>query len=83
MIGVNNFSKLYTSVAAKETTDIPNFDVDYIFMFSIDNKDEYTTKINYSVALINTNLTEDFSALKDRDGKLKGSIILDKIYIIH
>lgn len=82
IIGIDGFSKLYTSVAAKATKSIPYFDVDYIFMFSIDNEDEHTTKINYSVALVNTNLTDDFSAIKDNEGKLKGSIVLDKIYII-
>lgn len=81
-IDVYDFSEIYTSVAAKSASVIPHFDVDYIFMFSVDNSNIHTTKINYSVAVIDTSLIDDFSVLKDGEGKLKGSILLDKIYVI-
>lgn len=80
-VGVTSFSKLYTSLAAKATTTMPNFDVDYIFMFDIEDTDS-TTKINYSVAIIDVALVKDFAELKNRDGKLKGTIEIEKIYRI-
>lgn len=79
-VGISGFSKLYTSIAAKASTSIPNFDVDYIFMFDIDSYDTTMTKINYSIAIVDTALIKDFSILKNSEGKLKGTITIDKIF---
>ena len=51
-------------------------------MFSIDDNYGEGTKIDYTVAIIDVNLLQDFSKLQNEKGKLKGSILLDKIYYI-
>lgn len=81
-VGINEFSKIYTSIAAKASRNIPHFDIDYIFMFDIKNDNSQTTKIHYSVAIVDLSLVDDFAILKDNDGKLKGTIELDKLYKI-
>lgn len=82
-IGDTSILGLYTSLAAKTSASIPNFDVDYIFMFDIDNSNPKITKINYSVAIIDLDLAKDFSALKNNEGKLKGTIEIDALYRIN
>lgn len=81
IIATDDISEIYTSVAAKAARNIPHFDVDYIFMFDIEDDGE-NTNILYSVAVIDTNLINDFKALENPEGKLKGKIKMDKIYII-
>ncbi len=81
-IGIDDFDKIYTSVAAKAVNNVPHFDVDYIFMFDVENSDLSTTKIHYSVAIVDLNLSEDFSKLKDDNGKLRGVIEIDRLYRI-
>ena len=51
-------------------------------MFDIDNSDNSRTKINYSVAIIDLTLAEEFSKLKNSEGKLKGSLEIDVLYRI-
>lgn len=70
------------SIGSKYSADIANYDVDYIFMFDIDNSKFDKTVIKYSVALIDTNLLLAFKPLLDKDGKLKGALEFDKIFII-
>lgn len=82
MIRNDDISSLYTSIAAKYSSRHSFFDVDYMFMFKIDNDCVGKTEIKYNVAIINTNLIDDFSVLKNSEGKMQGSIILDKIYKI-
>lgn len=81
-VGIENFSRVYTAVAAKATPRIPNFDVDYIFMFDIEDGADNKTLINYAVAIVDLTLACEFSLLKNTEGKLKGTIELDKLYCI-
>ena len=55
-------------------------DIDYIFMFSIRSQDGNTI-IDYSIAIIDTSLVGLFSKLS-KAGKLKGSIVLEQLYIV-
>ena len=71
------------SIGSKYSSDIANYDVDYIFMFDIDNSKFDKTIIKYSVALIDTSLLLAFKPLLDKDGKLKGTLEFDKIFIIN
>lgn len=77
----NNLDEIKISVGAKYSKNIPYLDVDYIFMFNIENNQDKTI-INYSVALIDTSLINMFSALSNENGKLKGEIVLEKLFII-
>lgn len=81
--GKENFACIYTAVGARKRPKMPNLDADYIFMFDIDkDKNELVTNINYSVAIINTKLIDEFKPLINSEGKLQGTLELDKIYII-
>lgn len=82
IIGVEDISEIYTSIAAKVTKKIPNYDVDYIFMFDIQNDNNFITRIDYTVAIVNVNLVEKFSQLKNNEGKLKGTLEMNQIYVI-
>ena len=72
---------VYKSIGSKFTMDVPNYDVDYIFMFGIEENNNKTI-INYSVALINVNLLKDFLPLSEDGSKLKGKMVFDKIFTI-
>lgn len=78
---IEKINNLYISVGAKAARTIPRFDVDYIFMFDLEFDDVHTT-INYSIAVINTDLVNDFIALAEDKKHLTGKIILDKIYLV-
>lgn len=73
---------LNIGIGAKYSFIPPAMDVDYIFMFRIDDSCTEKTVINYNIAIINTKLVKDFNLLTDCDGKLIGSLELDKIYIV-
>jgi hypothetical protein len=73
---------LNIGIGAKHSSISPAMNVDYIFMFCIDDSCAEKTVINYNVAIINTKLVKDFEALANSNGKLIGSFELDKIYVI-
>ncbi len=73
---------LNIGIGAKYSSMPPAMDVDYIFMFRIDDSCTEKTVVNYNIAIINTKLLKDFEILTDCDGKLIGSLELDKIYIV-
>ena len=73
---------LNIGIGAKYSFIPPAMDVDYIFMFRIDDSCTEKTVVNYNIAIINTKLVKDFNLLTDCDGKLIGSLELDKIYIV-
>lgn len=79
---IDNFDDIKISIGAKYTSVVPNYDVDYIFMFDINNSNSSLTVINYTVAIIDTTLLNEFSQLLDSNKKLKGSLVYDKIYVI-
>ncbi len=73
---------LNIGIGAKYSPMPPAMNVDYIFMFSIDDSHLNKTIINYNAAIINTALVEDFGALANDNGKLIGYLELDKIYVV-
>ena len=73
---------LNIGIGAKYSSMPPAMDVDYIFMFRIDDSCTEKTVVNYNIAIINTKLLKDFEILTDCDGKLIGSLELHKIYIV-
>lgn len=73
---------LNIGIGAKFSSMPPVMNVDYIFMFDIDDGNTEKTVVNYSVAIINTQLIKAFESLADSAGRLIGSLELDKIYII-
>jgi len=78
---VGHYDDLKISVGAKLTKSLPNFDIDYVFMFSL-NPQEDCTLIEYTVAVVDTSLITIFKPLMDENKKLRGQMNLDKIYII-
>ena len=81
-IQLDEKTEFYSAVGAKYNNSIiDNIDVDYIFLFDILNN-EKNTIIDYSIALINLGLAEEFKSLVDFEGKLKGKLIFDLIYSI-
>lgn len=80
-LDLNEKSKIYLAVGAKNSNKIENFDVDYILLFNISN-DKKNTIIDYSIAIINLDLAEEFKLLLNTDGKLKGTLKFDMIYSI-
>lgn len=80
IIQQDDIDEIYTSVAAKYSRTIPRFMVDYIFMFSLSSDAEHTY-IDYTVAVVNTNLVPLFSPIAN-NGRLMGRLTYDKIYII-
>ncbi len=82
IIDNDNFSTIYTSIAAKSSKVIPYLDVDYILMFEIENDNLGKTTIHYSVAIVDLALIDDFSLLKNEDKKFKGTIEMETIYTI-
>lgn len=51
-------------------------------MFDIQNDNNFITRIDYTVAIVNVNLVEKFSQLKNNEGKLKGTLEMNQIYVI-
>lgn len=80
-VDIKNISELYLSVGAKVAKTIPRADVDYIFMFDIENRNNKTI-IYYSVALINTRLAGDFLPLAEDGVHLRGEIEMDQIFVV-
>lgn len=79
---IPNIKDVKISIGSKVSRKMPSFDVDYIFMFEIDDSDDDKTVINYTVAIIDTKLLDKFKPLINEDGRMKGSFSMDKIYII-
>lgn len=79
---ISKIDDVKISVGAKFINDCPIVDVDYIFMFDIDNSVNDKTLIKYVVAVIDMNLVNFFKPLLNEDGKLVGSLEFDKFYII-
>ena len=79
---IPNIKDVKISIGSKVSRKMPSFDVDYIFMFEIDDSDDDKTVINYTVAIIDTKLLDKFKPLINEDGRIKGSFSMDKIYII-
>ena len=82
-VGKGSINNTFISIGAKFSPSFPRFDVDYLFMFDMDNTAEQNTKINYTVALVNTTLLPDFVPIMDKSRRLKGTLILEKLYIIN
>lgn len=70
-------------IGAKHSSMPPAMNVDYIFMFHIDDSVVNKTVIHYNVAIINTRLLKKFAPLTNTQGKMIGTMELDKIYIIN
>lgn len=79
--GINSIDETLISIGARATLPVPNFDVDYIFMFDVDSSGD-GTDIYYVVALVNLGIAEDFKPLLDESNKLRGKMHFDKIYRI-
>lgn len=73
---------MYLSIGAKVAYIHNLLDVDYIFMFDIDNTDANHTRLHYAIAFVNTEVAEKFKPLFDGKGKAKGYIDLDPMYCI-
>ena len=73
---------LNIGIGAKYSSTPPVMDVDYIFMFYIDDRNAYKTVVNYNIAIINTKIMKAFEILADSNGKLIGSLEFDKVYTI-
>lgn len=82
-IGPVSITNVYKAVGAKNTKNIPlmDMDVDYIFLFDIKEKDDDTC-IDYSIAIINTEMLGEFMPLSEDGKRLSGHLTVDKIYII-
>ena len=76
----DNIDEIKISIGAKFSPILPFMDIDYIFMFSIGSQDGNTI-IDYSIAIIDTSLVSLFSKLSN-DSKLKGSIVLEQLYVV-
>lgn len=73
---------LNIGLGAKYSNTCDAYDVDFIFMFSIDDHHQDKTLINYNVAIINLNLTEKLRPLANEAGRMIGTIEYEKIYTI-
>lgn len=82
VIGTKAYNEIKISVGAKYSKTVPLLNVDYIFMFDIDNNTKGKTLVDYSVALIDTTLLHSFAPLMNKDKKLKGRLEYDKLYVI-
>lgn len=69
-------------IGAKNSTIASTLNVDYIFMFDIDNTTTDKTIIKYNIAIIDTILINKFSPLINEDGKFVGKLSYPKIYVI-
>lgn len=82
VIGTDAYNEIKISVGAKYSKILPMLNVDYIFMFDIDNATKGKTIVDYSIALVDTTLLQSFAPLMDKDKKLKGRLEYDKLYVI-
>ena len=82
LTGTDSITTLLLSLGAKSSRLKTIFNVDYIFMFEIDETEKKFTRINYAIAFINTKIAQRFSSLLDSNGRAKGSIDLAQIYTI-
>ncbi len=73
---------LNIGIGAKYSSKPPAMNVDYIFMFYIDDSYIDKTVVNYNIAIVNTKLFKNFEMLADANGRLIGNFVLDKIYTI-
>ncbi len=80
--GCEKIDNIKISVGAKFTPHMPNYQVDYIFLFDINNSSADITEVDYTVALIDTTLFSIFKPLTNPQGKLRGKLIFDKIFAI-
>ena len=80
--GISKIDDTKISVGAKLVEKVPNLDVDYIFMFDIDNSVQGKTIIQYTVAIIDLKLASTFQPLLNKAGKLKGNLEFEKLYVI-
>lgn len=69
-------------VGAKISPTTRALNVDYVFMFDIDNTTVDKTIIKYNIAIIDTMLINKFSPLINQDGKFIGELSYPKIYVI-
>lgn len=79
--GITNISEVYISVGAKATRNSQKLDVDYIFMFDLDSKNGMTV-INYSIGIVDIELTKIFLPLAEDGRHLKGKIEMEQIYVV-
>ena len=80
--GFTDIESINIGIGAKTDPIQRMLDVDYIFMFDIENSNTNQTVITYNIAIINTKLVQRFAPLINADGKLKGCLRLDQVYII-
>ena len=80
--GISKIDDTKISVGGKLVEKVPNLDVDYIFMFDIDNSVQGKTIIQYTVAIVNLKLASIFEPLLNKAGKLKGNLEFEKLYVI-
>lgn len=76
----DNINDIKISIGAKYSPSVPFMDIDYLFMFSIRQKDQMTV-IDYSIAIIDTSLASLFAKLSS-SSKLKGSLFMDQLFVI-
>lgn len=80
--GISRVDDTKISVGAKLVNNVPKLDVDYIFMFDINNDTKGKSIIEYTVAIIDLNLATTFRPLLNNTGKLRGDLVFDKLFII-
>lgn len=78
----DNIENTYIAIGAKSSPIYDLLDVDYIFMFDLDNSMPDHTRLYYAAAFVNTNVAVKFKALMNEEGKAKGFIDIDPIYCI-
>lgn len=78
----HNISDIYIGIGAKAPLPAQLLGIDYAFAFHIDNSIKDKTLIHYNIVIINTKLGHIFSSLTDNEGKLSGTLMLDKIYVV-
>ncbi len=80
--GKKNTFEVNIGIGAKQASISKPLNVDYIFMFDIDNSKSDSTIIRYNVAIINTNLVKSFAPLINATGRLSGEMEFPQIYVI-
>ncbi len=80
--GRKNTFEVNIGIGAKQANISKPLNVDYIFMFDIDNSKNDSTIIRYNVAIVNTNLVTSFTPLINKTGRLSGAMEIPKIYTI-
>ncbi len=69
-------------IGAKSSPTARALNVDYIFMFDIDDTTTDKTIVRYNIAIIDTKLINKFSPLINKNGKFVGELCYPKIYVI-